>query len=75
VRLSWSEAESPELRAIRVAEGAVAPRFARSGAVAESRPGVTALGRLLGLTRSSDGTATGCDPKVPWLREICPLPS
>ena len=36
VRLFWSEAESPELRAIRGAEGAVAPRFDRSGAAAES---------------------------------------
>ena len=36
VRLFWSEAESPELRAIRGPEGAVAPRFDRSGAAAES---------------------------------------
>jgi hypothetical protein len=65
VRLFWSEAESPELRAIRGPEGAVAPRFDRSGAAGESRSGVTALGRPPGLNRSSDGHSDRLRPESP----------
>jgi hypothetical protein len=75
VRLFWSEQNPPELQPIPRAEGAVAPRFARSGAAGESRPGVTALGRLWMDSLLRGPQRPGGDPKVPWLREICPLPS
>jgi hypothetical protein len=65
VRLFWSEAESPKLRAIRGEGGAVAPRFARSGAAGESRPSVTTLGRLPGLTRACDSHSYRGRPEVP----------
>jgi hypothetical protein len=65
VRLFWSEAESPKLRAIRGAKGAVAPRFAPSGAARESRPGMTALGRLPGLTRAYDDHSDRRRPESP----------
>jgi hypothetical protein len=64
VRLFWSEAESPELRAIRGSRGRGCPAFCPSGAAVKSSRGMPPR-RLLGLTPCSDDHSDRRRPESP----------